>query len=53
MSERVKPIEVMKRNICPVCAKIDCIFLTRDKHCKEMMDAFREGNTGKAIKIYT
>lgn len=53
MSERVKPIEVMKRNICPVCAKIDCIFLTKDKHCKEMMDAFREGNTGKAIKIYT
>ncbi|MDL5165740.1 hypothetical protein QSH14_01390 [Proteus faecis] len=38
MSERVKPIEVMKRNICPVCAKIDCIFLTRDKHCKEMME---------------
>lgn len=53
MSERVKPIEVMKRNICPVCAKIDCIFLTKDKHCKEMMDAFREGDITKAIKIYS
>ncbi|MGC2866792.1 hypothetical protein [Proteus vulgaris] len=53
MSERVKPIEVMKRNICPICAKIDCIFLTKDKHCKEMMDAFREGDITKAIKIYS
>lgn len=53
MSSRVKPIEVMKRNICPVCAKMDCPFLTKDKHCKEMMDAFREGNITKAIKIYS
>ncbi|MEQ4986052.1 hypothetical protein ABN080_01030 [Proteus sp. fly-1089] len=53
MSSRVKPIEVMKRNICPVCAKMDCPFLTKDKHCKEMMDAFREGDITKAIKIYS
>ncbi len=53
MSERVKPIEVMRRNICPVCAKMDCPFLTKDKHCKEMMDAFREGDIPKAIKIYS
>ena len=42
MSERVKPIEVMRRNICLVCAKMDCPFLTKDKYCKEMMDAFRK-----------
>lgn len=53
MSSRVKPIEVMKRNICPVCAKMDCPFLTKDKHCKEMMDAFRRGDITKAIKIYS
>nr|WP_232799327.1 colicin E3/pyocin S6 family cytotoxin [Proteus vulgaris] len=43
----------MRRNICPVCAKMDCPFLTKDKYCKEMMDAFREGDIPKAIKIYS
>lgn len=48
----IKGKDLMERNICPVCGKMDCIFLTKDKHCKEMMDLYHSGDIAKANKIF-
>ncbi|HAU5547509.1 TPA: hypothetical protein SMT48_000571 [Proteus mirabilis] len=48
----IKSLDLMKRNICPVCGKMDCQFLTKDKHCKEMMDLYHSGEYAKAHKIF-
>lgn len=56
MSEKKLPnyeySDLLKRNICPICAKMDCPFLTESKYGKEMMKAYRSGDFGRAKKIY-
>lgn len=52
MKDRIDIKEVLDRNICPVCSKQDCPYLTENKNAKEMMEAYRNGDTKTATKIY-
>ncbi|MEX5923006.1 MULTISPECIES: colicin-like bacteriocin tRNase domain-containing protein [Providencia] len=52
MKDRVDIKEVLDRNICPVCGKQDCPYLTENKKAKAMMDAYRNGDMDTANKIY-
>lgn len=52
MNDRVDFKEVLDRNICPVCGKQDCPYLTENQRAKEMMDAYRNGDMETAKKMY-